>query len=117
MKKILLVLSILLTTTSLTYATNGNIKVKSENELSSVIGPSGDSNLSNTPSTVTFLGKGDSFLAAFGMETSQGTTGTTGGTGETSSSAGSTTVALTVTSSEATSLTSIQNTPYGSANR
>lgn len=105
MKKILLVLSILLATTSLTYATNGNIKVKSENELNGGIDPSVDSNLSNTG---TGLGKGDSFLAAFGMETSQGTTGTTGGT----SSAGSTTVALTITSSEATSLTSIQNTPY-----
>lgn len=102
MKKILLVIGVLLATTSLTYATNGNIKVKGENELSGGIDPSVDSNLSYTG---TGLGKGDSFLAAFGMETSQGTAGTT-------STAGTTTVALTVTSSEVTSLTSIQNTPY-----
>lgn len=78
MKKILLVIGVLLATTSLTYAED----------------------------TETTLSKGDSFLAAFGMETSQGTTGTT-------STAGSTTVALTGSTAESVALTSIQNTPYG----
>ncbi|MCX3066991.1 hypothetical protein OQE61_05750 [Cetobacterium somerae] len=104
MKKLLLALGIMLMVTSLAYAVDE--ETTSEDE-STVAESTGAASV-EAPTGVT-LSKGDSFLAAFGMQTSQVSGGEAGGI---TSSAGLTAVAHTAAHVGSVSLTSSQNTPY-----
>ena len=104
MKKLLLILVILMMTTSLTYAVDE--ETTSEDE--GAVAESTSASSAEAPTGVA-LSKGDSFLAAFGMETSAVSGGEAGGI---TSSAGSTAVAHTSAHVGSISLTSSQNTPY-----
>ena len=101
MKKILLILGMLVMVTSLTYAVDE--ETTSEDE-----GTVAESTAATSAEAPT-LSKGDSFMAAFGMETSAVSGGEAGGI---TSSAGSTAVAHTSAHVGSVSLTSSQNTPY-----
>lgn len=104
MKKLLLILGIMMMATSLTYAVDE--ETTSEDE--GAVAESTAATSAEAPTGVT-LSKGDSFLAAFGMETSAVSGGEAGGI---SSSAGSAAVAHTSAHVGSVSLTSSQNTPY-----
>lgn len=104
MKKLLLALGIMLMATSLTYAVDEETTSEDESTVAESTGTAS----AEAPTGVT-LSKGDSFLAAFGMQTSQVSGGEAGGI---TSSAGSTAVAHTAAHVGSVSLTSSQNTPY-----
>ncbi|MGL4785980.1 MAG: hypothetical protein ACRC2Q_03705 [Cetobacterium sp.] len=104
MKKLLLALGIMLMATSLTYAVDEETTSEDESTVAESTGAAS----AEAPTGVT-LSKGDSFLAAFGMQTSQVSGGEAGGI---TSSAGSTAVAHTAAHVGSVSLTSSQNTPY-----
>ena len=106
MKKLLLVLGIMMMATSLTYAVDE--ETTSEDEGTVAESTAATSAEAPAPVAAT-LSKGDSFMAAFGMETSAVSGGEAGGI---TSSAGSTAVAHTSAHVGAVSLTSSQNTPY-----
>lgn len=104
MKKLLLILGIMMMATSLTYA-EGEKKTSKDEDTAT---ESTAATSAEAPTGVT-ISKGDSFLAAFGMETSAVSGGEAGGI---SSSAGSTAVAQASAHVGSVSLTSSQNTPY-----
>lgn len=103
MKKLLLILGILLTVTSLTYAVD---------EESTSEGEAAVAESTAEASTGVALSKGDSFMAAFGMRDSSIVGGGESGGAGVSSAAGSAAVAQTAAHVGAVSLTSSQNTPY-----
>lgn len=105
MKKLLLILGIMMMATSLTYAVDEETTT-SEGE--GIVAESTATASEAAPVAGT-LSKSDSFMAAFGMETSQVSGGESGGI---TSSAGSTAVAHTAAHVGSVSLTSSQNTPY-----
>ena len=99
MKKLLLILGVMMMATSLTYAVEEESAPAEESAVAENVAPTEGVTLS----------KGDSFLAAFGMETSTVSGGEAGGI---TSSAGSTAVAHTAAHVGSVTLTSSQNTPY-----
>lgn len=104
MKKILLMLGMLVMVASLTYAVDEETTPEDEGTVTE----SAATTSAEAPIGAT-LSKGDSFMAAFGMETSVVSGGEAGGV---TSSAGSTAVAHTSAHVGSVSLTSSQNTPY-----
>lgn len=104
MKKLLLALGIMLMATSLTYAVDEEMTSEGEGTVAE-----STATASEAAPVAGTLSKGDSFMAAFGMGTSQVGGGEAGGV---SSTAGSTAVAHTAAHVGSVSLTSSQNTPY-----
>lgn len=98
MKKFLLITMSLFLVSSLAFTAEEKSKDgKSETTSESASSPAGT------------ISKGDSFMAAFGMQESSTAGGESGGSRV---SAGATAVATTVVSTVSASLTSSQNTPY-----